>query len=111
DGTKSFIHGVPLYAVLIGVEQQGENRIGVVHLPALDETVYAAIGQGAWRLRGNQPPQPARVSQTKTLAEGLFLTSGLSGFHKRGAWPFFERLTKATKLTRTWGDAYGYMLV
>lgn len=111
DGTKSFIHGVPLFGVLIGIEHAGQSRIGVIDLPATDEMVYAAQGQGAWHVRGSQSPQPARVSKTKALADGMFCTSGISGFHKRGAWPFFERLTKAAKLSRTWGDAYGYMLV
>jgi histidinol phosphatase-like enzyme (inositol monophosphatase family) len=120
DGTKSFIHGVPLYAVLIGVERaagggpqaaSGQSETGVIHLPALNETVYAAKEQGAWHLLGDRPKVPARVSKTKSLGGALFLTSGLAGFHRRGAWPSFERLTKTAKLTRTWGDAYGYSLV
>jgi histidinol phosphatase-like enzyme (inositol monophosphatase family) len=111
DGTKSFIHGVPLYAVLIGVEHAGQSQIGVIHLPALSETVYAASGQGAWRVLGDQPKEPARVSKKKSLADGLFLTSGLAGFYRRGAGTFLERLTKTAKLTRTWGDAFGYLLV
>jgi histidinol-phosphatase len=111
DGTKSFIHGVPLYAVLIGVEYQGQSRIGVIHLPALGETVYAATGDGAWHVRGELPPRRAQVSKLNSLADALFLTSSASGFHKRDVWPFFERLTKTAKLTRTWGDAYGYFLV
>ena len=90
DGTKSFIHGVPLYSVLIGVEHEGQSRLGVIHVPVLQETAYAAKGQGAWYIRGDQPPKPARVSATKTLADGLFLTSSLSGFHKRGALAIFR---------------------
>jgi histidinol-phosphatase len=111
DGTKSFIHGVPLYAVLVGVDFNEESRIGVIDLPALGHTVYAAIGQGAWQDRAGQTRQPIRTSKTKTLSDGVFLTSGISGFHKRGAWSAFERLTKTAKISRTWGDAYGYMLV
>jgi histidinol-phosphatase len=111
DGTKSFIHGVPLYSVLIGVEHEGQSRLGVIHVPALQETAYAAAGQGAWYIRGDQLPTPARVSATKALSDGLFLTSSLSAFHKRGVWPFLERLSKTARLTRTWGDAYGYLLV
>jgi histidinol-phosphatase len=126
DGTKSFIHGVPLYAVLIGVEMTGDSQalfsrdpkgsadkptIGVIYLPALNQTLYAATGQGAWRDCGQQVHQPIHVSKTKTLSEGLFLTSSLSGFQKREAWPALERLSKTAKLTRTWGDAYGYSLV
>src|SRR5262249_38412382 len=30
DGTKSFIHGVPLYAVLVGVELNEQIQIGVI---------------------------------------------------------------------------------
>lgn len=111
DGTKSFIYGVPLYSVLIGIEREGESRVGVIYVPAMDEMVYAAQGQGAWHVRAAGPPQPARVSKTKTLADSLFCTSGLTGFHKRGASDVFERLTKAAKVGRTWGDGFGYLLL
>jgi fructose-1,6-bisphosphatase/inositol monophosphatase family enzyme len=47
DGTKSFIHGVPLYGTLIGVEHEGRSVLGVIRIPALDECVYAANGRGA----------------------------------------------------------------
>src|SRR5580765_5317011 len=40
DGTYSFVHGVPLYGVLIGLELMGEPLVGVVNLPALNEIVY-----------------------------------------------------------------------
>jgi histidinol-phosphatase len=111
DGTKSFIHGVPLYSVLIGVEFRGESKIGVIHLPALAETAYACTRQGAWYVRGTESPIPARVSDVSTLSEGLFCTSALSGFRKRDAWPFLERLSSTARVSRTWGDAYGYLLV
>jgi histidinol-phosphatase len=111
DGTKSFIHGVPLYSVLIGVEYEGESRIGVIYVPPLDEMAYAAVGHGAWYVRDNGPPQPARVSSKKTLADSLFLTSDPANFNKREAWPFFQRLCAAARASRTWGDAYGYLLV
>src|SRR5262245_39425990 len=44
DGTYSFVHGVPLYGVLIGLEIANEPVVGVVNLPAVDEIVYAARG-------------------------------------------------------------------
>src|SRR6266567_512624 len=46
DGTYSFVHAVPLYAVLIGLEIDGESVLGAVNLPALNELVYAA--RGTW---------------------------------------------------------------
>ncbi|HZG52825.1 MAG TPA: inositol monophosphatase family protein, partial [Pyrinomonadaceae bacterium] len=44
DGTYSFVHGVPLFGVLVGLEADGETMLGVVNLPALNELVYAARG-------------------------------------------------------------------
>jgi fructose-1,6-bisphosphatase/inositol monophosphatase family enzyme len=46
DGTQAFIHGVPLYTVLIALESSGESMLGVIHCPPLDETVAAAAGCG-----------------------------------------------------------------
>jgi len=48
DGTHSFVHGVPLYGVLIGLEVDGEPSLGVVNLPALDEIVYAGRELGCF---------------------------------------------------------------
>src|SRR6266478_2132813 len=48
DGTYSFVHRVPLYGVLIGLEIDGEPVLGVVNLPALNEVVYAARGVGCF---------------------------------------------------------------
>jgi histidinol-phosphatase len=111
DGTKSFISGVPLYATLIGVEYADESVIGVIHAPALDETVWAAAGQGAWYTCRGGPPTAARVSAKKRLSEGLFLTSQVDLFDLGDRRHVFDRLQAAAGITRTWGDAYGYLLV
>src|SRR5512145_1692 len=37
DGTKSFIHGVPLFGTLIGLEFEGESVLGVIRIPVLNE--------------------------------------------------------------------------
>jgi hypothetical protein len=51
------------------------------------------------------------VSQKLKLAEGLFVTSQVDTFAKRGATAAFGTLQQAAYLTRTWGDCYGYFLV
>jgi histidinol phosphatase-like enzyme (inositol monophosphatase family) len=111
DGTKSFICGVPLYTTLIGVEHADQSVIGVIHAPALDETAWGATGHGAWYSGGGRPPAPARVSTKKSLAGGVFLTSQVDLFDVRGARHVFDRLQAIAGITRTWGDAYGYLLV
>lgn len=111
DGTKSFIHGVPLYGTLIGVERGGRCVLGVILLPALDECVYASVGQGAWHVRGGGPARPARVSSCPRLAEGLFVTSEVANFDKIHRRDAYDRLQAACRLARTWGDCFGYALV
>jgi histidinol-phosphatase len=65
DGTRSFMRGIPLYGVLLGIEVEGVPSVGVVHFPALGETVAAALGEGCyWNGR------PARVSAVSDLAVG-----------------------------------------
>jgi len=110
DGTKSFVAGVPLYGTLVGVEHQGRSVIGVIQLPALDECVYAAAGQGAWHVRGGSAPRPARVSSCSKLSEALFLTSELR-YPTPDRQQVLARLVEATRVNRTWGDCYGYLLV
>jgi histidinol phosphatase-like enzyme (inositol monophosphatase family) len=111
DGTKSFIHGVPLYGTLIGLEHAGRPVLGVIRIPALDETVYAAVGQGAWYVQGNQPPRPARVSTRTPLAKGLFVTSEVATYSEIGRRDVYDRLQAAARLSRSWGDCYGYLMV
>ena len=104
DGTKTFVAGVPLYGVLVGVEVQGEPKVGVVYLPALDEMVAAADGLGcAWNGR------PCRVSSVDRLSDALLVTSSITAC--RGRSDAYDRLAQATRLQRTWGDCYGYVLV
>src|SRR3972149_2731994 len=111
DGTKSFIHGVPLYGTLIGLEYEGESVLGVIRIPALDECLYAAKGQGAWYFVGHNEPKLTRVSQRKPLAKALFVTSEVINFDKTSRRKVYDRLQAATRLTRTWGDCYGYLMV
>ena len=111
DGTKSFISGVPLYGTMVAVEHSGEALVGVVFIPGLDEGIYAERGGGAWHFRGSETPRRVQVSSKSKLAEGLFLTSQVDNFAKRGAASAYEQLERAAYVTRTWGDCYGYLLV
>jgi len=115
DGTKSFIHGVPLYTTLVAVLRDGEPILGVIHAPAVGETVYAAKGAGCWYLGGpSDRPRAARVSGVKDLNKSLLLTTEIASFtthRKKDAVDAFLQLQRAARLCRTWGDGYGYMMV
>src|SRR5712671_4139404 len=106
DGTYSFVHGVPLYAVLIGLEIDEEPVLGAVNLPAFNELVYAARGLGCfWN------GEPARVSETKSLSEALLLATDFGTAEQHGFGPAAEALQRQVSARRTWGDAYGHVLV
>ena len=111
DGTKSFIHGVPLFGTLIGVEYQDRCVVGVCRLPALDEVVYAASGQGAWWQIGLAPPVPARVSAINELKQATFSTTDLEGWEAIGRRDVLDRCLREFGLVRGWGDCYGHILV
>jgi histidinol-phosphatase len=105
DGTRSFVHGVPLFGVLIALEIEDVVVVGVCHLPAVNDTVAAARGLGCtWNGR------PAQVSQTTALDEATILYSdGRSMRHRLGArWAALEDRVHEV---RGWGDCYGHCLV
>ena len=106
DGTVSFLSGVPLYSVLVGFEWAGEMLAGVIHLPALQETVYAARGLGCrWngRRAGLAGIGPVAGAPRRDLVQAHLPA------HGRG--PAYERLRTACGTDRGWPDAYGYALL
>lgn len=104
DGTKTFVHGVPFYGVMIGVEVDLRPAVGVVYLPALDEMVEAAVGEGCrWNGR------TARVSTVDQMKDAVLLVTDVVSAQKRGG--AYDELTRGAKFARTWGDCYGHLLV
>jgi histidinol phosphatase-like enzyme (inositol monophosphatase family) len=111
DGTKSFIHGVPLFGTLIGLEFEQKCVVGVCHIPALGETAWGGKGLGAWWQPAGGEVRPARVSQVSELKESLFCFTTVQGFGRIGRQDAFDSLIAGTALARGWGDCYGHMLV
>jgi histidinol phosphatase-like enzyme (inositol monophosphatase family) len=106
DGTHSFICGVPLYAVLVAFEWQGEVLSGVIHLPALRETVWAARGLGCYH-----DGRRARVSDVDSLGQARVVHAGAQLMEHSGRGREFARLIAACGPDRGWSDAYGHALV
>ncbi|MEI8697582.1 inositol monophosphatase family protein [Mesorhizobium sp. ISC15] len=48
DGTTNFLHGIPMFAISIALERQGQIVAGVVYNPAMDELYTAERGGGAF---------------------------------------------------------------
>ncbi len=48
DGTTNFLHGIPVFAISIALERDGEIVAGFIYNPASDETFTAERGKGAY---------------------------------------------------------------
>ncbi|MFQ5664945.1 MAG: inositol monophosphatase family protein [Candidatus Binatia bacterium] len=106
DGTKNFIRGIPYFATLIGLEEDGEVTVGVVYAPAVDDLLYAQRGHGAFDGNGR-----LAVSRVTTLQDGLVTFGGVDIFRRTGHWRGFERLVRASGRQRGFGDYFGHTFV
>lgn len=112
DGTKSFICGVPLYSTLVGLEHNDTVIAGAVVIPALGESIIAANQCGAWHRKSHSGDWvSAHVSDCSQLSNAVFLTSQVDSFAARNAASAYDKLQASASITRSWGDAYGYLLV
>lgn len=69
DGTTNFLHGLPHWAISIGLEHKGQVVAGVVFDAAKDEMFFAEKGAGAW-----MNDTRLRVSGRSRMIESIFAT-------------------------------------
>jgi histidinol-phosphatase len=111
DGTKNFVRGVPVWASLIALLDDGVPRIGVVSAPALRRRWWAARGQGAFAAIDGSPPRRLSVSSVADLGSASLSFSSLSGWAQRGLRERFLELTDAVWRVRAYGDFWSYCLL
>jgi myo-inositol-1(or 4)-monophosphatase len=104
DGTLSFVHGQPTFAVCIALARGGRVETGVTLLPRLGELFVAERGRGAF-LNGRR----IRVSATRRLGE-----AALALWHDRSVWGdrgLRDRLARLARGARVvWSHGAGYSL-
>ncbi|MBK9927705.1 MAG: histidinol phosphate phosphatase [Anaerolineales bacterium] len=105
DGTKSFMRGIPMYAVLIGLEIDGVIQVGAAYYPGTDEMLCAADGLGTW-WNGKR----AHVSDVDTFERSWFCCTSHHLFEKRDP-TLWKRISDAAYVMRGWSDAYAYLAV
>jgi myo-inositol-1(or 4)-monophosphatase len=106
DGTKSFMRGVPLYAVLIGMEVDGVMRAGAAYFPALDEMLCAADGEGCW-WNGKR----AHVSEVERLEDAFVCFTSVRSDMKEKNSRLWSGIKDKAYALRGWSDSYGYLAV
>ena len=111
DGTKNFVRGVPVWASLIALLEDGVPSVGVVSAPALHRRWWAARGQGAFAAVDGGAARPLSVSSVAQLDSASLSFSSLSGWAQRGLRDRFIELTDAVWRVRAYGDFLSYCLV
>jgi histidinol-phosphatase len=107
DGTRNFVRGIPYWATLIGLEEDGEVTVGVVHAPAAGDLLWARSGGGAFA-NGER----LRVSAVDRLEQATVLHSSLRYLRSPARyWDGFVRLVDRAEATRAFGDYFGYSFV
>ncbi|MBC7462697.1 MAG: histidinol phosphatase [Actinobacteria bacterium] len=109
DGTKNFMRGVPTWATLIALVENGEVVVGVASAPALARRWHATKGEGAFVAFNGAPPKKLSVSGVSELESASLLYSDLVGWNER--LPNFMALMEKSWRTRGVGDFWSHMLV
>ncbi|RKT16010.1 histidinol-phosphatase [Streptomyces sp. 1114.5] len=116
DGTKNYIRGVPVWATLIALLEDGPDGVerpvvGIVSAPALQRRWWAAKDLGAFAGRSLAKASRIHVSGVSRIEDASFSYSSLSGWEERGRLDPFLDLTRACWRTRAYGDFWSYMMV
>ena len=111
DGTKNFVRGVPVWATLIALLEDGVPTVGVVSAPALQRRWWAARGQGAFAAVDGGERRRLSVSAVAELGSASLSFSSLSGWAQHGSRERFIALTDAVWRVRAYGDFLSYCLV
>ena len=121
DGTRSFIHGVPLFGTLIALLHDGQPLLGVIQLPATGEQMLGVVGRQTV-VNG----KPVRVRETASLDEAVVLFTDVERLLKpnaiqerssrpssseRSSSTLLDALSQRAGLVRGWGDCYGHFMV
>jgi myo-inositol-1(or 4)-monophosphatase len=91
DGTTNFLHGIPHFAISIGLEMEGEMIAGLVYNPIVEEVFWAEKGQGAFL-----NDKRLRVSARNRMSEAVMAT-GIPFHGRPGHEPFIDQMGRVMK--------------
>ncbi len=106
DGTRNFVRGIPIWAVMLALEEQGAITAGVIWEPIRGNLYAARHGEGAF-LNGVR----IRVSRVAALGEAMLVHATLNALRRDGLWDGFVRLVDATSRQRGFGDYLCYTTI
>lgn len=106
DATANFARGLPIYATLLAIEDEGEILAGLVSAPALHQRWHAARGSGAWC-----GDRRLRVSRVERKADAQIFHGSLAGAEAVAMTARVPALLEGSWRQRGLGDFYQHILV
>ncbi|MFD2466550.1 histidinol-phosphatase [Amycolatopsis silviterrae] len=110
DGTKNFLRGVPVWATLIALVEDGTPVVGMISAPLLGRRWWAARGEGA-HLRDAAGERRMSVSKVATLGDAYLSTTDLNSWTEYHSREKYLALTEACWESRAFGDFWSHCLV
>ena len=111
DGTKNFVRGVPVWASLVALQEDGVVTVGVVSAPALGRRWWAARGLGAHTGGSLAQARRLQVSAVSSVADASVAYSSLTGWEEQGRLPGLLQLSRDVWRTRAYGDFWSHVMV
>lgn len=111
DGTKNFVRGVPIWATLIALLDDGVPILGVISAPALHRRWWASNGQGAFGSVAGAAARRLSVSSVTEVGSSSLTFAGLNYWAARGLRDKFLDLAGSVWRARSYGDFWAYCLV
>ena len=108
DGTRSFITGLPVWGVLIGLLHAGRPVLGMMAQPFTGER-FAGDGKRAWYSGGGRS-NDLKTRPCATIGEAALFTTTPRMF-RGGDLAAYDRVENAVRLARYGVDCYGYCMV
>jgi histidinol phosphatase-like enzyme (inositol monophosphatase family) len=105
DGTKAFTTGCPLFGTLIALLYRGEPCLGIIHQPVLGQMM---IGDNTTTTLNGRT---VRCRATTRIEDATLLFSDPFTAERYQNAAAFDAVARRAKLARTWGEAYGYLLL
>ncbi|MEV4255385.1 inositol monophosphatase family protein [Spirillospora sp. NPDC049652] len=106
DHTANFVRGIPVFATLIALVQDGRPTVGVVSAPALGRRWWASLGGGAFA-----DGEPIRVSAVADLADASLSFAALDRWDDRALLPGIVGLGRRARHSWGSGGFWSQMLV
>ena len=110
DGTKNFLRGVPVWATLIALVEDGDPVVGMISAPLLGRRWWAAAGDGAW-MSDSAGVRRISVSKVASLGDAYLSTTDVNSWVEYHSREKYLDLVDACWESRAFGDFWHHCLV